>query len=323
MPLVQFQPRHDTSGNWNIVYNPVLAQGEMGVDLTQRQFKIGDGVNNWMALPFAGSTGPTGITGPTGMGGTAYTGYTGPTGTQTGMTGPTGPTVTGPTGPTGNTGPTGVTGVTGASTTGPTGISGETGPTGVTGPTGFAQTGITGPTGSIDVTGPTGNIGPTGATGPTGSAPTGPTGSGGGGGSITAGYVQIAYSAGTTLFSNTIDTSHFPSSIGAVIVRDGSHVDISFNSTYNNSSVQPNVTGITYWYGTFGAQSVGTPAFTGWRAQLLYPVALAAVITGTTLLWNGSNWIMTITISTSSFASTTTVNSPSGYGIIIHIDAFT
>ena len=77
MPLVQFQPRHDSSGNWNVVFNPTLASGEMGIDLSSNQFKLGDGINNWINLPYGGSTGPTGLTGPTGFGATQNTGITG------------------------------------------------------------------------------------------------------------------------------------------------------------------------------------------------------------------------------------------------------
>jgi hypothetical protein len=324
MPLVQFQPRHDTSGNWNFVYNPVLAQGEMGVDLTQRQFKLGDGSNNWISLPFAGSTGLTGITGPTGMGGTAYTGYTGPTGVQTGMTGATGPTVTGPTGLTGATGITGATGSTGATNTGPTGLTGVTGFTGITGPTGFGRTGPTGPTGSTEVTGPTGFTGATGTTGPTGSAPTGPTGLGGGAGGVTAGYIQVAFN-GLSFSTSTYDTSHFPSSIGVVTIRDGSNIDISFNSSYNVSTVQPNITGISYWYGVnYPILAPNTPSnYTGWRTQMIYPGVYvnSQPFQQVSLVYNGSNWILTIFIGTPN-TFLYGANSPSGYGYVLHINVF-
>jgi hypothetical protein len=48
--LIQF--RRDTAANWASV-NPVLAQGEMGINLTTMQFKIGDGLTAWNALVYA------------------------------------------------------------------------------------------------------------------------------------------------------------------------------------------------------------------------------------------------------------------------------
>lgn len=206
MPFIQLQLRRDTAANWTS-NNPTLASGEFGLETDTFLFKIGNGSDDWVTLPYGGlqgptgpsggagttgSTGPTGITGPTGsLGPTGPTGDTGPTGipgaaTNTGATGDTGPT--GRTGPTGPVGPTGSTGPTGA--TGPTGPTGRTGPTGdastVTGPTG--RTGPTGPTGTAStVTGPTGTAGSAGSTGPTG-----PTGTGGG----TVGTLKIPISGG-------------------------------------------------------------------------------------------------------------------------------
>jgi len=317
MPLVQFQPRHDISNNWS--YSTLLDQGEMGIDLTNLQFKLGDGTTVWGLLPFGGSTGPTGVTGPTGFGGLASTGYTGFSGIQTGITGATGPTVTGPTGNTGATGPTGNTGLTGITGTGPTGSIGSTGPTGATGPTGFAQTGMTGPTGLTQVTGPTGATGLTGATGPTGLAPTGPTGSGSGGG-IIKGYIQVAFN-GASFSTVTYDTSQFPSSIGTVAVRDGSNIDISFNTSYNVASIQPNITGLSYWYGSFSASI--TPAFTGWRTQMIYPgiYVNSQPFQQVSLVYTDSRWVLTIFIaSANTFVNS--ANSSSGYGYVLHITAF-
>jgi len=318
MSLVQFQPRHDISNNWG--YSTILEQGEMGIDLTYRQFKLGDGTTVWGLLPFKGSTGSTGATGPTGIGGTAYTGYTGYTGIQTGATGSAGPTATGPTGITGATGSTGNTGLTGIIGTGPTGPVGSTGPTGPTGPTGFAQTGMTGPTGSTQITGPTGVVGPTGATGPIGLAPTGPTGSGSGGG-ITTGYIQVAFN-GASFSTVTYDMSHFPSSIGTVAVRDGSNIDISFNSSYDVSSITPNITGISYWYGTFSASI--TPAFTGWRTQMIYPGVYvnSQPFQQVSLVYTNSRWVLTIFIASATTFVNSANNPTSGYGYVLHLTAF-
>jgi len=47
--LIQF--RRDTSANWTST-NPVLAQGELGLNLTTGQYKIGDGVTAWNSLAY-------------------------------------------------------------------------------------------------------------------------------------------------------------------------------------------------------------------------------------------------------------------------------
>ena len=319
MPLVQFQPRHDISGNWNITFNPILSSGEMGVDLTFRQFKLGDGATNWINLPYGGSTGPIGSTGPTGSGGTQIMGPTGIAGV-TGITGATGATVTGPTGLAGATGYTGSTGLTGISNTGSTGSIGPGGATGPLGPTGLALTGPTGFTGSNQNTGFTGPTGITGYTGPAGIGPTGPTGSGGGTGTITAGYIQVAFSSSSVFSTSTYDFSHLPASIGTCAVPTTTTLTITFNSSYNNSVVQPNITGIAYWYGTFTAIGTG-PAFTGWRTQMVYPGSYTAAFPNVTLSWNGTNWVMSIVITNTTLTGTFP-NSPSGYGYVLYINAF-
>jgi hypothetical protein len=69
------QLRRDTAANWTSV-DPVLAQGELGLEMDTDQFKIGDGVTAWSSLAYAatgltGATGPEGPTGPTGAQGPA------------------------------------------------------------------------------------------------------------------------------------------------------------------------------------------------------------------------------------------------------------
>lgn len=46
--------RHDTAANWASV-NPVLAQGEIGIEDDTRKFKFGDGTTAWADLPYASS----------------------------------------------------------------------------------------------------------------------------------------------------------------------------------------------------------------------------------------------------------------------------
>ena len=150
MPFVRIQFRKGTAVEWT-TDNPTLAIGEMAIETDTYRFKIGDGIRDWIRLPYGGLEGPTGSRGPTGATG------------STGVTGPTG--FTGATGHTGATGSTGVTGPTGF--TGATGPTGATGSTGVTGPTGY--TGYTGSTGFTGIQGSTGTLILSGSTGPTGS----------------------------------------------------------------------------------------------------------------------------------------------------------
>lgn len=69
MPYIQFQFRRGTTAEWLAVgggQGPVLASGEIGVDTTLNQFKIGNGVTKWANLPYGGIQGERGFTGPTG-----------------------------------------------------------------------------------------------------------------------------------------------------------------------------------------------------------------------------------------------------------------
>ena len=49
---VQIQFRRDTSANWASA-NPVLAEGELGINTTTNQFKIGNGSTAWNSLAYA------------------------------------------------------------------------------------------------------------------------------------------------------------------------------------------------------------------------------------------------------------------------------
>jgi hypothetical protein len=62
MPHIQIQFRRDTSVSWTFS-NPVLASGEMGIELDTKQFKIGDGTTRWSLLPYGGIQGPAGPAG--------------------------------------------------------------------------------------------------------------------------------------------------------------------------------------------------------------------------------------------------------------------
>jgi hypothetical protein len=216
---IGFALRGDTLPRWT-EFNPVLAARELVLETDTDKYKIGNGVDAYLDLPY--SSGPVGPTGPSGV-----FGPTGPVGADSTVLGPTGPA--GPQGvsinfigsvptvgnlpATGNTindayivdadgdlyvwdgsewdnigqivGPQGPTGPEGVASA----VAGPTGPTGSQGPEGPTAEGIVGPTGpegSQGVTGPQGG----GPTGPQGAAstvagpngPTGPSGLNGTGG---------------------------------------------------------------------------------------------------------------------------------------------
>jgi hypothetical protein len=128
------QLRQDSQLQWSII-NPVLAQGEIGLELGSLKFKIGDGCTRWNDLDYWGTQGDTGIQGYTGLSMLGVTGLVG----ETGLVGPVGET--GPIGPAGLTGAPGITGFYGIQ--GITGSDGITGSCGITGAT-MGATGIKG-----------------------------------------------------------------------------------------------------------------------------------------------------------------------------------
>jgi hypothetical protein len=353
MPYIQLQLRRGTQTQWNSATGPLL-QGELGFETDTKKLKVGDGTTRWTGLSYinVGSTGPSGVTGPTGaLGNTGPTGPTGPNGVtgvtgprgELGNTGPTGPTgpigatgVTGPSGTTGPTGPMGVTGPTGpkgekgdtdgsTGATGPTGASGATGPVGTTGPTGAS--GVTGPTGASGVTGPTGPsgvTGPTGASGATGpSGTTGPTGPRGGSGATgpaaygSGGFIRIGVS--NNLFDTSkVDSSNFSASVGTWSVPANDTAILTYNSSIYTSTNPPQANGtIAYYVGDTVVNSVTysrsykTVALPHGTYSVSYPQCWLA--------HNGSNWLLLISISGSTFPSVTNDSSNGNYGIFIYI----
>jgi hypothetical protein len=97
---IKVQLRRGTATQWSTA-NPLLAEGELGLELDTGRFKVGNGTQNWNALVYA-----SGIQGPTGPAGS--NGIAGPTGAN-GSNGAAGPT--GERGPTGIQGPAGDGGV--------------------------------------------------------------------------------------------------------------------------------------------------------------------------------------------------------------------
>lgn len=112
--VIQF--RRGTASEWAAA-NPILAEGEIGSELDTKQFKLGDGITAWNALPYSAQKGDTGDKGDKGDKGD--TGETGPQGPQ-GLQGPQGDK-----GDIGDSGPQGDQGIEGPQ--GPQGEKGDTG----------------------------------------------------------------------------------------------------------------------------------------------------------------------------------------------------
>jgi hypothetical protein len=52
---VSLRIRRDTAVNWEAL-DPVLFQGELGMDLTNKRIKLGDGFTEWASLDFVNDT---------------------------------------------------------------------------------------------------------------------------------------------------------------------------------------------------------------------------------------------------------------------------
>lgn len=52
--MTRIQLRHDTATNWTTA-NPILAEGEVGVETDTNKFKIGDGITTWSELAYQGN----------------------------------------------------------------------------------------------------------------------------------------------------------------------------------------------------------------------------------------------------------------------------
>jgi hypothetical protein len=62
---VQIQFRNDTAANWTAA-DPILAQGELGLETDTGSFKIGNGEDVWSDLPYGGIEGNDGTDGAAG-----------------------------------------------------------------------------------------------------------------------------------------------------------------------------------------------------------------------------------------------------------------
>jgi hypothetical protein len=113
---------------------------------------------------------------------------------------------------------------------------------------------------------------------------------------------------GSTPFStDTYDFSHFSSSIGSWAPLVNNALTLTFNtSTYNNSSVSPNFTGIINWWNG-----------TNWWGQIVGNTLITAGA-NIQLKWSGSAWVLTIN---SGNGYTTSTNNGQ-YGFILRMTLF-
>lgn len=65
---VQIQLRRGTAAAWTAA-NPILADGEIGVESDTDLFKIGDGLTAWTVLSYGGLQGTAGVNGTNGTNG--------------------------------------------------------------------------------------------------------------------------------------------------------------------------------------------------------------------------------------------------------------
>lgn len=65
MSIVRIQLRRDEAADWTAA-NPVLAEGEIGLETDTYAYKIGDGTSAWTALPYGGIEGADGPAGAPG-----------------------------------------------------------------------------------------------------------------------------------------------------------------------------------------------------------------------------------------------------------------
>jgi Major tropism determinant N-terminal domain len=54
--MADIQHKRTTKANWTSL-NPVLADGEMGIETDTKMFKFGDGVTPWNTLGYAAASG--------------------------------------------------------------------------------------------------------------------------------------------------------------------------------------------------------------------------------------------------------------------------
>jgi len=140
---VIIQLKRGTASEWTSA-NPILAIGEIGIELDTMKYKLGNGVTAWNSLPYKGLDGINGTSGTSGT-----SGISGSSGTS-GVDGTSG--VNGTSGISGSSGTSGIDGGTGTSgTSGTSGVDGTSGTSGIDGTSGTS--GISGSSGTSGTSG--------------------------------------------------------------------------------------------------------------------------------------------------------------------------
>lgn len=67
---VRIQVRNGKASEWT-QYNPLLMEGEIGLELDTNKWKIGNGIDDWITLPYV-TQGERGVEGPQGVQGEAF-----------------------------------------------------------------------------------------------------------------------------------------------------------------------------------------------------------------------------------------------------------
>jgi hypothetical protein len=154
----------------------------------------------------------------------------------------------------------------------------------------------------------------TGFTGPTSTGPTGPAGLGGGGATVTKGYVTITLSSNQ--YSAIDSSANFPTSIGTWVLTGVNLAQLVFNTSYDVSSIPPNING-TIGYLTTTANT--------YRVQMISEGIYAGSFPQTIMEWSPTSpnsypnrWVMSIYCNGSSFSSA----SPSAGGLTINLNVF-
>lgn len=247
----QIQVRRDLSSNWNSV-NPILAQGEMGLETDTNKFKFGNGTDTWSLLAYASTGGGSGTSGSSGSSGTSGVNGTNGTNGLDGSSGTSG--VNGTSGESGTSGTSGVNGNNGldgsSGTSGSNGTSGVDGLNGNDGTSGSSGTsGIDGAAGADGTNGIDGNDGTDGTSGTSGTS--GSSGLDGAPGANGAdGYNGVDGSSGTS------GTSGVDGAAGA----DGTN-GIDGNDGMDGSSGTSGTSGVSGSAGTSGTSPGGTSDF--------------------------------------------------------------
>lgn len=139
--IARFQLRRDTAANWTLK-NPILRDGEEGLETDTGQRKVGNGFTVWTLLPYS-SAGGSGTPGLSAYQVAVANGFVGDEAAWLAS-------LEGPPGPQGNPGAPGTPGTPGAK-----GDPGDQGPQGIQGPAGADST-VPGPQGIQGIQGPAG-----------------------------------------------------------------------------------------------------------------------------------------------------------------------